>query len=72
MVAITGLDIGSTILLNMPSCVAPSIFADSITESGIVVLKNVLHIIILNDDTASGSISAKSVSLKFKSLSFTT
>jgi hypothetical protein len=66
MVAKTGLDMGTTILEKILSCVAPSILADSIMESGIVDLKNVLQITTLKEETKSGRISAQIESLKPK------
>lgn len=53
-------------LKNMVNCLAPSIFADSISSSGTVVLKKVLHITTLKDDTARGNMSAHTESFRFK------
>ena len=64
MVASTGREIGSTILLKITNWLAPSIFADSTRDSGTVVLKNVLQTITLNEDTDSGNIKAHTVSFK--------
>ena len=58
MVASTGWEIGSTILENMVNWLAPSILADSIKDSGTVVLKNVRQITTLKDETLRGRISA--------------
>ena len=44
----TGLEMGITIWDQMRNCPAPSIFADSMMESGTVVLKNVRQIVTLN------------------------
>ena len=57
---------------NMRSWLAPSIFADSIMLSGIVERKNVLQTMMLNDDTASGRISAQMVFFKPNTFAFTT
>ncbi len=72
IVAITGFEIGRTICAQMRSCPAPSIFADSTIASGTVVRKNVLHIVTLNEEHASGKISAQIVSRSPKILFTTT
>ncbi len=68
----TGLEIGMTICDQMRNCPAPSIFADSMMESGTVVLKNVRQIVTLKDEHARGSISAHIVLLNPKILFTTT
>lgn len=72
MVANTGFEIGTIIFKKIVNSEAPSIFADSTMESGIVDLKNVLAIMILNEDTASGNIRHQIVFLRFKILATTT
>ena len=66
MVASTGLDTGSTILKKIVHCDAPSMTADSITESGMVERKNVRVMMTLKLETASGRISAQMVSVSFR------
>ena len=66
IVAIAGSDIGKTIFKKSVHSDAPSIFADSTTASGTVVLKNVLRIIIWNELTHIGSINAHIVFLSPK------
>ena len=67
IVASTGREMGRTILKNIVNCLAPSILADSISSSGTVVLKKVLQITTLKEETASGSISAHTVSFRHSS-----
>ena len=66
MVANTGFDIGTMILEKIVNSDAPSILADSTMESGIVDLKNVLDIMTLNEDTASGNIRHQIVLRRFR------
>ena len=54
MVASTGLEMGNTILANTVIWVAPSILADSMMESGMVVRKKVREIVTLNEETHKG------------------
>ncbi|MNN65103.1 hypothetical protein D3C81_1805830 [compost metagenome] len=58
----TGKEIGKMIEKKMRNWPAPSISADSINPSGIVLLKKVLQIMTLNEETASGRISDQTVS----------
>ncbi|CDB31239.1 unknown [Firmicutes bacterium CAG:137] len=61
MVASTGLEMGNTILANTVIWVAPSILADSMMESGMVVRKKVREIVTLNEETHKGRIRAHRV-----------
>ena len=72
MVASTGLEIGNTIRKKMVHWDAPSIWADSMTASGIVVRKKVRAMVTLKLDTASGRISAQMVSVRFSTWVFMT
>ena len=72
MVAITGFEIGSTILDQIQNWSAPSILADSTMESGTVVLKKVRQMVTLNEEHARGRISAHMVLRRFRILFTTT
>ena len=72
MVANTGLEMGTTIRQKIFIWDAPSIFADSMMESGTVVRKKVLQIITLKLLIASGRIRHQMVLFKRSILATTT
>ena len=72
IVAISGFDSGRAIFPKIWNWVAPSICADSMMDSGMLVLKNVLQITTLNEETQSGRISAQILFFRLRNCVLTT